>query len=169
MKRTFPFALTAERYERITAPIRSRKWAMKALKWCNRICSVSYIVAYPICILWMLYIGDYFTGRAILIPAVSVILLSVIRLLIDRPRPYEKLQITPLFSKQTKGKSFPSRHIFSSFIIASTFSFVFPWGWILFIPATLLAVIRVICGVHYPSDVIAGAGLAIAASMLYYL
>ena len=169
MKRTFPFALTAERYERITAPIRRRKWAMETLKWSNRICSVSYIVAYPICILWMLYIGDYFTGRAILIPAVSVVLLSVIRLLINRSRPYEKLQIKPLFSKQTKGKSFPSRHIFSSFIIAATFTFVFPWGWVFFIPATLLAVIRVFCGVHYPSDVIVGAGLAMIASLFYYL
>lgn len=169
MMHRFPLSLTAERYERIAAPFRRRKWAMETLRWCNRICSILYILAYPVCILWMLYVGDYFTGRAIMIPAVSVALLSVVRILINRPRPYETLPIKPLLTKQTKGKSFPSRHIFSSFIIAATFSFVFPWGWIFYVPAVMLAVIRVIAGVHYPSDVLVGVGLAMIASMFYYL
>lgn len=163
------FKMTAEGYERLTAPIRKRKWATAALIWLNRICSIWYIIAYPIGILWMLYVGDYFAGRAILIPAISFLLLSLIRRIINRPRPYEKLRIQPLFSKKTKGKSFPSRHIFSSFIIAATFSFVYPLGWIFYIPAVLLAIIRVIGGVHYPSDVLVGAGVAMIASIFYYL
>lgn len=169
MKRRFPLSLTAERYERIALPIRRRKWAMQLLIWSNRICSCLFFIAYPACILWMLYTRDYFIGRAILIPAISFVILSLFRLLVNRPRPYEKLQIQPLVVKQTKGKSFPSRHIFSAIVISATLAFVFPWGWILYLPATLLAVIRVLSGVHYPSDVLAGAAFALAVSLFYYL
>ncbi|MBQ8382833.1 MAG: phosphatase PAP2 family protein [Clostridia bacterium] len=169
MRQKLPLSLTAERYERLTAPIRRRKWALNLLLWSNRICSMLFYIAYPLCILWMLYTGDYFTYRAILIPAISFALLTVVRQLINRPRPYERLSIKPLHSKRTRGKSFPSRHVFSAFIIAATMTFVFPWGWIFYLPAALLAVIRVLMGVHYPSDVMVGAGFALAAALFYYL
>ncbi|MBQ8288934.1 MAG: phosphatase PAP2 family protein [Clostridia bacterium] len=169
MKRTFPLSLTAERYDRIAAPIRKRKWALNLLIRGNLICSLLFYIAYPTCIMWMLYTHDYFTMRALLIPSVSFVLLSIVRLLINRPRPYEKLHIKPLVAKQTRGKSFPSRHIFSAFLIAATLAFVYPWGWIFYLPAVLLAVIRVIAGVHYPSDVLVGAWIAMIASLFYYL
>ena len=46
--------------------------------------------------------------------------LSVVRKIINAPRPYEKFDMPPVLEKDTKGKSFPSRHVFSVFIIAMT-------------------------------------------------
>jgi membrane-associated phospholipid phosphatase len=79
-----------------------------------------------------------------------------------------------VIKKDTKGKSFPSRHIFSSAVIALTFIAVPGCLWIgaaLLLCAVLLAVIRVISGVHFISDVIAGFAFAVicaAIGMLFF-
>lgn len=52
------------------------------------------------------------TSKLILTPFTSFILVSVIRKCIDAKRPYEKYNIKPLFVKDTKGESMPSRHVF---------------------------------------------------------
>lgn len=169
MKRTFPFSLTAARYEKISAPLKRRPQLLELIRWCNRIITSLFYVIYPIAIGWMLYTRDYFKERAVFIPAAAFIILSVARYWINRPRPYEKLAIQPLVTKKTKGKSFPSRHVFSAFMIAATLSFVYSWGWILFIPAGLMAILRVLLGVHYPSDVVAGALFALISSWFFLL
>ncbi len=169
MKRSFPLALTAERYEKISAPLKQRPKLLNLIRWSNRIVTSLFYVIYPIGIGWMLYTNDYFKERAIFIPAAAFIILSIARYFINRSRPYEKLHIKPLVTKKTKGKSFPSRHVFSAFMIASTFAFIFSWGWLLFLPATALAILRVILGVHYPSDVIAGAAVALLASVFFFI
>ncbi|MFR5847382.1 MAG: phosphatase PAP2 family protein [Streptococcus salivarius] len=55
------------------------------------------------------------------------------------------------------GKSFPSRHVFSATVIAMLALTLNPWlgGAMLFL-AMALALLRVLGGVHYPSDVLAG-------------
>ena len=167
MKSSHPFTMTAERYEKLATPVKQHPKLQSTVIWINRSITWLFYITYPIAVGWMLYTGDYFKERAIYIPAAAFVLLSVIRYLINRPRPYETLAIKPLVNKRTKGKSFPSRHVFSAFMIAATISFVYPWGWILYIPATLMACLRVILGVHYPSDVIAGAGFALLSSMFF--
>ena len=108
---------------------------------------------------------------ALLIPGVSFIILSVIRDRINSPRPYEVFDIPPVIDKKTTGHSFPSRHIFSIFVIATTFFYFFPaFGILLAIVGALLAANRVIGGVHFLRDVIAGALSGIAAGVIgYYL
>lgn len=56
--------------------------------------------------------------------------------------------------------SFPSGHTSAAFLVACIFASVFPWAaWVLYPWAITVGVARVILGVHFPSDVIAGAGL----------
>jgi membrane-associated phospholipid phosphatase len=117
----------------------------------------------------LFYRQDPFLWQAIAIPAVFFVLLSVFRKWVNRPRPYEAMEIVPLLKKESSGASFPSRHVFSAFMIALTFFAVAPWGALLIIPAVLLAIVRVIGGVHYPSDVIVGAGIALVASLIYLI
>ena len=64
------------------------------------------------------------TSKLILTPLTSFILVSVIRKCIDAKRPYEKYNIKPLFIKETKGESMPSRHVFSITIIAMCWLYV---------------------------------------------
>lgn len=165
----FPFELSQEQYARLFAPWMKYSWGRRALSIANLVCASIFYIAYPICIL-LLWIGeDPRLAKALLIPALSFVLLSVIRKLINRPRPYEAWGFAPLLRKESKGVSFPSRHIFSAFIIAATVAYITPWGHLLLIPALLLATIRVIGGVHYPSDVTAGAIFAGLAALLYLL
>lgn len=87
-------------------------------------------------------------------PVIVFLLVTVFRKIINRPRPYEALQITPLF-KHKKGESFPSRHTASAFIIALVSYTVIPsFGIFLLIIASLVAITRIIAGVHYISDVL---------------
>ena len=103
----------------------------------------------------------------LLIPAISFVLLTVIRARINRPRPYEAWPIDPLIHKDTKGNSMPSRHVFSSAVIAMAWLAFWPPAGIFFLAVTAAAaVIRVLGGVHYPSDVAAGFAAGVAAGIL---
>ena len=53
----------------------------------------------------------------------------------------------------------PSRHVFSAFIIGMAFLCIgeIPLGIIVFVCGLIIAIVRVISGVHFPKDVIVGA------------
>jgi membrane-associated phospholipid phosphatase len=97
---------------------------------------------------------------ALLVPGISFVLVSVFRRIVNAPRPYEVFDGVPVIAKDTLGKSFPSRHAFSIFIIGMAFCACCPLAWagpVILVLGVALAVIRVIAGVHFPRDVIAGA------------
>lgn len=102
------------------------------------------------------------TAKLILTPLTSFILVSVIRKCIDAKRPYEKYDIKPLFIKDTKGESMPSRHVFSITIIAMCWLYVsVPVGVIMLILVMIMAASRVLAGVHFVRDVAAGFAIGI--------
>lgn len=97
---------------------------------------------------------------ALVVPAAAFVVGTLVRRIIDRPRPYTALGFTPLFPKDKPGQSMPSRHCFSAAAIAGAAWFVIrPLGLALAVLAVVIAVCRVVTGVHYISDVLAGAGL----------
>ena len=84
-------------------------------------------------------------------------LVSLFRKKFNAPRPYEKWQVKPLIPKDTKGNSFPSRHVFSIYIIAMAAWYVWmPLGVILCVAGGFLAAARVSGRVHFVKDVLAG-------------
>ena len=92
------------------------------------------------------------------------------RSLYNRPRPYQSWEIQPLIKKDSLGKSFPSRHVFSATVIAMLALTLNPWlgGAMLFL-AGRSSSLRVLGGVHYPSDVLAGYVIGILVGLLLYL
>ncbi len=80
-----------------------------------------------------------------------------IEYLVRRPRPFERGQ-KPIIDMLLKTPSFPSGHATISFAIASAMSFIdatlFPWYRLL---AIVISLSRVAVGVHYLTDVLAGA------------
>lgn len=163
--------MTKEQYEAIGRPFRGRPGAVKALKGLNRILTLSCYLLYPALLLWALVTKDPRLLRLVLVPAVSFVSLSVIRRGLNRPRPYEALDIVPLIPRDKKGESFPSRHVFSVFVIAMTWGWVCPpVGYLLGVVGVLLAVTRVVAGIHFPRDVLAGALLGVACGWVgFYL
>ena len=155
--------MTKEQYEAVSRPFRGRPGAVKALKALNRVLTLSCYFLYPALLLWALVTKDPRLLRLVVVPAVSFAALSLFRKALDRPRPYEALDIVPLIPREKKGESFPSRHVFSVFVIAMTWGWVCPpVGWLLGAVGVLLAVTRVVAGIHFPRDVLAGALLGVA-------
>ena len=161
--------MTKERYERLFAWAELIPMSTFWLKWLNTICAAVFYTVYPASLGILLVRLDARLWKFFLIPAISFVILSIVRKLINRPRPYETLGFVPFLIKESDGCSFPSRHVFSAFVIAASVTTLTPLGWLLYLPALLLALIRVISGVHYPSDVIAGAVFAEIVALFYLL
>jgi membrane-associated phospholipid phosphatase len=79
-----------------------------------------------------------------------------IKLAIGRKRPV--VEDLPQLMATPTGLSFPSSHATSSFAAARAFGLMLPAG-PLYCAATAMALSRLYLGVHYPSDVAAGAAL----------
>lgn len=96
---------------------------------------------------------------------------KVISELVDRARPFvaEPHQVH-LFTAHAADPGFPSDHATAAFAIAVAILLrKRTWGWVTLGFATLLAIGRVGLGVHYPSDVLAGAALGAAAALLLWV
>lgn len=191
--------MTEEQYERWTAPLRAHPQATRTLLAANKLLTYAGYVAYPLLLvllvldalgIWSGGTGAlsatdmasattdadsreasvWFLVRCIIVPAIAFAAVSIFRHAYNAPRPYEMLDIQPLIIKDTRGKSFPSRHTFSMFMIAITWLTWQPIvGGILLAAGALMAIVRVLGGVHFPRDVIAGALAAIAAALVGYV
>lgn len=101
------------------------------------------------------------------VTAVGFVAVSFFRRRFNAPRPYECCAIAPLIARDGAGKSFPSRHTFSAFAIAASwFVASVPVAVVLLVAAGVLAVCRVLGGVHFPRDVVAGALIGSATGAL---
>ncbi len=81
---------------------------------------------------------------------------SSIKAAIGRPRP--AMPDLPKLMETPTGLSFPSSHSSSSFAAAQAYSALAPAP-ILYAVAVPMALSRLFLGVHYPSDILAGAAL----------
>lgn len=161
--------MTKEQYQKLTEGLRHNEKRKRTVVWLNRILTTIVFVTYPMYLLFLLWKKEVWLSRAIIVPLDSFLVVSFVRYLINAKRPYEKFELSPVLEKDTKGKSFPSRHVFSVFVIAMTVFYTFPVaGIVLMVIGVLLGVIRVIGGVHEPKDVIAGAVVGILCGLIGY-
>ena len=102
-------------------------------------------MSYPLYLISLLLKRDTLLPQAVLVPAVSFVVVTLFRKIVNEPRPYEKYDLPPVIDKDAGGKSFPSRHVFSVFVIAVTVFVRNPVaGCILAMIGIMIAVIRVI-------------------------
>ncbi len=118
------------------------------------------LIFYPLFLLYLFFIRHPYFIEALWKPIIAFSVCTVIRIFYNRPRPHQKYNITPLYFHKD-GCSFPSRHTTSAMIIAFVMYVVSPLlGTFMILIALLIAISRVIIGVHFISDVIAGTLLA---------
>lgn len=161
--------MTEKQYKKITAPFLKNKNLIVALRLVNLIFTGIVYAAYPALMLYLLITKSVYFQRCLIVPGAMFLFVSGLRKVIDRPRPYEKLNIKPLIEKDKNGQSMPSRHIFSVFVIAMTFLYINPYLSLpFFFIGAVLALARVIGGVHYPSDVLVGAAIGILSGIIGY-
>ena len=93
--------------------------------------------------------------------AISYYMVSGLKVLIARPRPFLVLPDVFLLARNN-GMSFPSGHATTAFMAATILTAYFrKYAVIFYLFASAVAVSRVYIGVHYPSDVLAGAVIGI--------
>ena len=141
--------MNAEQYRAVIGWFNARPAAKKALRLVSRS---------AVALVYLLYLGMLaWLWPALVVPASAFVVGTLVRKLIDRPRPYTALGFTPLFPKDKTGQSMPSRHCFSAAAIAGTAWYVLPpLGAVLAVLGVLIAISRVVTGVHYIRDVLAG-------------
>ena len=159
--------MTAQCYQAIFDWFRARPAALRALGYAQKISVLGVYLVYGAVLAVTLWQRSGQFWRVLAVPAAVYVLGTLLRAAINRPRPYEALNFTPLFPKDTKGQSMPSRHCFSAAAIAGAAWYVFqPWGLALAVLAVVIAVCRVVTGVHYVSDVLAGLAFGTVFSVL---
>jgi undecaprenyl-diphosphatase len=99
-----------------------------------------------------------------LLAPVAIALNYLIKLIVKRPRPM--LEGLPPLGGAPSSLSFPSAHATSAFAVATAMTRVEPLGALAFVLAFALALGRPYLGMHYPSDVLAGAILGVALGLI---
>lgn len=128
-------------------------------------------ILYAICLGMLFTERDYIDlATCLVVPALGFILCSVLRIVINAKRPYEVYNIENFLGKKTKGKSFPSRHVFCIFVIATSVLFFYPiFAIILYLLGVILCFLRVYARVHFVRDVVWGALFGIGVGCLCLL
>ena len=105
--------------------------------------------------------GFILSLKYLLFAAVPFILVSLFRHFFNAPRPSELFELEKiglLYGVNKKGRSFPSRHVFSSFIIGTLLIPELPvLGAVIIALGVLIATSRVLLGIHFIRDVVTGA------------
>lgn len=159
--------MTEEQYRQWSAPFRGGR--ERLIPCVDKVLTVIVYLAYPLLLLYAWWRGGALPWRAVWVPALWLVLVSLARHVINRPRPYERLAIDPLIKKEAKGHAFPSRHAFSVWMIAVTAWWLWPpLGAVLAVVGVLLCVTRVLGGVHDWWDVGIGAAVGVLGAVLGY-
>jgi undecaprenyl-diphosphatase len=120
---------------------------------------------------WVLGHGQWrIAGRDTLIVLVtSHLAVQVLKRSIGRPRPSRGTSYAALIGEPDRF-SFPSGHSAAALSVAIGFGFAFPAFAPLALGLAMLAGFsRVVLGVHYPGDVVAGQALALLSAILFIL
>ena len=162
--------MKGEQYRGLSEHFSETKARSTTIKALHDVLPLVMYIFYPIQLLYLGWTEGFLSEvflRFTLIPLGTFIFVTVVRAIINAERPYEKYDYTPVVHKDTKGKSFPSRHTVSAFIIAMAFMYInLSLGIMMLAVAAAIAVVRVLAGVHFIRDVISGAALGVIVGVI---
>ncbi|MCL5004376.1 MAG: phosphatase PAP2 family protein [Patescibacteria group bacterium] len=95
------------------------------------------------------------------------IIAEALKFFISRPRPFSALNLQPLIDANGVNASMPSGHAAFYFALATAiFFFNKKAGWRFFAAALLTGIARIFTGVHWPTDILAGAIIGIISALI---
>ncbi|MBQ7886816.1 MAG: phosphatase PAP2 family protein [Clostridia bacterium] len=165
--------MTRETYVRMTAATRRALDRLPGGQKLLRLPTLVCAGAYSLALLSLMLARDIRLVRVLLVPAACFFLCTALRPMIGRQRPYDRFGAEPVGRyRRGKGKSMPSRHTASAAAIALAAAYAFPSPAIIagmLLLCALIASLRVLCGQHYPSDVLAALALSGVVSLIGYV
>jgi len=165
--------MTKEQYIRMTSRMRAFTERLPggagALRLPTYLCAAAYIAA----LFHLMLLQDIRLVRALIVPAACFLLVTALRPVIGKMRPYDRFGVAPVGEYVPgKGKSMPSRHTASAAAIAFAVMRIYP-GWPvaagMLLLCAVIAGLRVLCGQHDVSDVLAAVLLSAAVSLIGYV
>ena len=130
-----------------------------------------YILVFLLVLFLLLRFKKYWkiATKAVLAGVLSrMIIVNIIRAVFPRPRPFIENGVNLLMSYSNEP-SFPSGHAAFYFAISTVVYFHNKKiGILLFLASALISISRVFVGIHWPSDILAGALVGIFSGWLVY-
>ena len=157
-----------DKYKQLLIAVSERPHLVLFLKLVDIFAVVATVCTF-VAMLVMLGLSDlYLAVRLAFVCGAPYVLVSLVRGLIDAPRPYEVYNdIYTVPPKKREGASFPSRHAFSVFSIGTALLFVYPSAAAdILVLGIFLSVSRVLLGKHFLRDIVAGGVLGIMTSLV---
>lgn len=164
--------MTRETYIRMTDATRRVVARLPGGEKLLRLPTLLCAAAYAFALLALMLMRDLRLVRVLLVPAACFLICTALRPLIGRQRPYDRFDAVPVGRyRRGKGKSMPSRHTASAAAIALAAAYTFACPAItvfMGLLCLLIASLRVLCGQHYISDVLAALALSLLISVIGY-
>ncbi len=162
-------------YHKNTAFLQNRPFLKRALPYLDKGLTFFFFAMYA-ALLSYAFLKDLGAGdfmKILFPPLTCLLLVSVVRLAVQKPRPYtaDGANITPFIEKKkSDNQSFPSRHVASAMVITGVFLPFFPaFTFLLYPLALLLAYVRFAAGLHYISDLVAGGAIGLFLGFLVFI
>lgn len=143
-------------YKKTVEHISSNSLLCNLILYSGKAITLFIYLLYPCFLVYIFAVKRIYDLSIVLFPLVGFIVLSIFRRIYNADRPYEVYGYVPIGGKDTKGRSFPSRHCFSILIISfSVLEYFTGLGIFLMVLSFILCFIRVISGIHFIKDVVA--------------
>lgn len=153
---------------RLLRRVADSKRCMAAFKLISTVASIGSSLIFILQLALLLTDGEYITFIKVgSVAAVGFVIVTVARRIINAPRPYELRDFYKVSPREKSGESFPSRHAYSAFVIATL-------AWLLHPAASISAAVlgivislaRYLTGIHFLRDLAAGALIGVLSGVI---
>jgi undecaprenyl-diphosphatase len=159
-----------DRFTRWTHQAAAQRWVLLALGLVSRV-SDGWVWA-ALAVLLPLATGETGTRcvvRMLAVGALNVVLYKIIKHSVARPRPYRGCSGVTACARSLDEYSFPSGHTMHAVAYGLIVGVYYPQcRWLTGGFALLVAASRVVLGLHYPSDVVAGAAIGALTALVSF-
>jgi len=168
-------------YKAVLSWLSNRPLVLKYFKIFHRLIDFTFFVLYVLMIIFLIFSVTAASGnerikniylliKITVLPMLTLISVTIIKMYINQKRPYEVYDITPLFEIKKRNDSFPSRHTVCASVIAVSFLYMNTGlGIAMIFFALTIAACRVISGMHFIKDVLASVFLGCFIGMFIFI